>query len=362
MKPKMLERVAAVATAVQAMEAGTPQESLDRAGCREAHKLAGILGTLGFDRGTALARQIEVQLKGPNPLPIRLRQLLDDLERELEKEPKPETMAELIALTQGGETQPAPADLAQPLELLLVGANIEISTLLVREGKDRRVRCTHVLDADSARRQIELSTPHVLAIAAEGMSATFQLLAQMAAQVTTIPTLVVTEAIDLSNRVALARLGVKRVLETPADNASLFNAIDTIGQQNHSQNPRILAVDDDPEFTDILRGILPPSGFDVTAVENAELAWEELASLNPDLILLDVEMPAIDGIELCQALRSDERYWGTPVLILASVQNTARVQQAFIAGADGFVKKPVIATELIAQISTHLERRTFGRA
>ena len=344
------------------MEAGTPQEYLNQAGCREAHKLAGILGTVGFDRGTALARQIEVQLKDPHPTPIRLRQLLDDLVRELQKEPNPDGMEKLVALTQREETQPTPVDGTQSLELLLVGTNVEISRVLVREGKDRRVRCTHVLDAEGARRQLDLGRPQVLAIAAENMSSTFKLLAQMAAQVTTIPTLVLIEAIDLSDRVALARLGVKRVLETSEDSSSLFNAIDTIGRQTPSLHPRILAVDDDPLFTDILRSILSFSGFDLTVADNAERAWEELANFYPDLILLDVEMPAIDGIEFCQALRSDERYWGTPVLIVASVPKTSRVQQAFVAGADGFIQKPVVAKELIAQISTHLERRAIGRS
>ncbi|MEO0356534.1 MAG: response regulator, partial [Cyanobacteria bacterium P01_A01_bin.3] len=101
LKPKMQERVEAISTAVQAIAAGNLTHASVEAGCGEAHKLAGILGTVGFQRGTALARQIEAQLRGSLPSAVKLQQLVEDLQRELEREPDAETVAELVTVARG---------------------------------------------------------------------------------------------------------------------------------------------------------------------------------------------------------------------------------------------------------------------
>ena len=355
LKPKMLERVEAISKAVQAIAAGKLTHASVEAGCGEAHKLAGILGTVGFQRGTALARQIEAQLRGSLPSAVKLQQLLEDLQQELEREPDAETVAELAAVARG--TAEVRSARERPLEVLAIATDTEVSALLLKEGRQNGVRGTHVVDAESARVQIDRGAPDVLAIAVGDMSATYQVLGELAEALTAVPTVVAVSDIDLAGRVSLSRLGVKRVLETPLQGNRWFETIHSLRQQPHPQPVTILAVDDDPEFLSIVSGLLQPWGFEVVAVSDADRAWKEMETLVPDLILLDVEMPGINGIELCQAIRSDERLWETPVLILASLHKTERVQQAFVAGADGFVKKPVVGAELIVRILNQLERR-----
>ena len=345
LKPKMLERVDEISTAVRAIADGNRQDAAIEAGCTQAHKLAGILGTVGFQRGTALARQIEAQLRGSLPSAVKLQQLLEDLQRELEREPDAETLAELAAVARGAVELPPTEE--HPLELLAISTDADVSALLMNAGKPHGVRCTHVSDADSAKLQIERGTPDVLAIA----------VGDLAEAVAAIPTIVAVPDIDLASRVTLSRLGVKRVLETPLQGDRWFETIRSLRQPPCPQSVRILAVDDDPEFLSILSGLLQPWGFEVVAVPDADRAWKQMEAQLPDLVLLDVEMPGINGIELCQAIRSDERMWETPVLILASLNKTERVQQAFVAGADGFVKKPVVGAELIVRILNQLERR-----
>lgn len=87
-----------------------------------------------------------------------------------------------------------------------------------------------------------------------------------------------------------------------------------------------------------------------------------LESVQPDAILLDVEMPAVGGIELCQAIRSDERYWNIPILILTALRDTQTIQQVFAASADDYVNKPVVGPELIARLLNRLERSRRSRA
>ncbi|MEO0942804.1 MAG: response regulator [Cyanobacteria bacterium J06642_12] len=355
LKPKMQERVEAISTAVQAIAAGNLTHASVEAGCGEAHKLAGILGTVGFQRGTALARQIEAQLRGSLPSAVKLQQLLEDLQRELEREPDAETVAELAAVARGAAEVHSVRE--RPLEVLVIATDAEVSGLLLKEGRQHGMRYAHVVDAESARVQIDRGAPDVLAIAVGDVSATYQVLGELAEAVAAIPTMVAVSDLDLAGRVSLSRLGVKRVLEMPLQGARWFEAIRGLRPQPRPQSVTILAVDDDPEFLSILSCLLQPWGFEVVAVADADRAWKEMETLVPDLILLDVEMPGINGIELCQAIRSDERLWETPVLILASLHKTERVQQAFVAGADGFVKKPVVGAELIVRILNQLERK-----
>ena len=357
LKPKMLERVEAIALAVGEIEKGAFESPLRQTGCMEVHKLAGILGTVGFDHGTALARQIEVQLKSELPSLVRLKQLLGDLERELEHDPTPKTLTHLDSFTQPAKVLPPTPDGDRPLDLLLVATNADIAKPVLQKTNGTQIRCIHVADVDSARIHLARALPDVMTLYLEGLSDPSETLGPIAKLVTTIPTLVVMDEVDLGSRVALASLGVKRILKASVGGDRLLTAVRQLGGQKQPQQASILAVDDDPEFLDILQGLLQPWNFAVSAIANAARAWEELEHLRPDLILLDVEMPDISGIELCQAIRSDERFWQVPVLILASLQNTDRVQQAFLAGADGFIKKPVVGAELIVRILNQLERQ-----
>ncbi len=81
--------------------------------------------------------------------------------------------------------------------------------------------------------------------------------------------------------------------------------------ESHSVSPKamvtLLAVDDDPIFLSTLPPLFEPWGMSVTLLSDPKKFWEMLTETNPDLLILDVEMPVLDGIELCQTIRSDTR-------------------------------------------------------
>ncbi|MEO1397089.1 MAG: response regulator [Cyanobacteria bacterium J06634_5] len=120
----------------------------------------------------------------------------------------------------------------------------------------------------------------------------------------------------------------------------------------------LLAVDDDPVFLSTLPPLLAPWGMSVTLLSDPQKFWETLTATNPDLLILDIEMPVLNGIELCQAIRSDDRDQGRwqslPILFLTARENAAG--DVFSAGADDYVVKPVVGPELITRISNRLER------
>jgi diguanylate cyclase (GGDEF)-like protein len=118
----------------------------------------------------------------------------------------------------------------------------------------------------------------------------------------------------------------------------------------------ILAVDDDPIILATLKQCLEPWGMRVTGIENPLQFWTVLPSVNPDLMILDVEMPQLNGVALCQAIRANPTWQSLPIVFLTAHQDPATVQQIFAAGADDYVVKPVIGQELISRITQRLER------
>lgn len=118
----------------------------------------------------------------------------------------------------------------------------------------------------------------------------------------------------------------------------------------------ILAVDDDPIILATLKQQLEPWGMRVTEIENPLQFWTILPSANPDLMILDVEMPQLNGVALCQAIRANPTWQSLPIVFLTAHQDPATVQQIFAAGADDYVVKPVVGHELISRITQRLER------
>jgi sigma-B regulation protein RsbU (phosphoserine phosphatase) len=119
---------------------------------------------------------------------------------------------------------------------------------------------------------------------------------------------------------------------------------------------KLLLADDDATSRRVLGSILGAAGFEVWAVENGEEAWTAVESSPPDLIVLDFEMPVLDGAELCRRLRLSEReaIRQVPVIMLTGHAGEEDEIGCLAAGANDFVTKPVGREVLIARIETQL--------
>jgi diguanylate cyclase (GGDEF)-like protein len=118
----------------------------------------------------------------------------------------------------------------------------------------------------------------------------------------------------------------------------------------------IMVVDDDPVFLATLRLVLEPWGIAMTELSDPSQFWQVLPTANPDLLILDVNMPQISGIELCQSVRSNEAWQSLPILFLTVHREVEKIQQMFAAGADDYVTKPIVGPELLTRITQRLER------
>lgn len=123
----------------------------------------------------------------------------------------------------------------------------------------------------------------------------------------------------------------------------------------------ILAVDDDPDVLGTLERVLEREGFDVDTLESGVLALDYLHDKMPDMVILDIMMPEMDGIAVCNRLRHDPRYIALPILFLTAKGTTDDIVDGLNAGADDYVVKPFELAELRARVYALLRRGTRGR-
>src|SRR5512138_2389369 len=127
---------------------------------------------------------------------------------------------------------------------------------------------------------------------------------------------------------------------------------------------RILVVDDTPANILSLAAILKEKGYQISVATNGKQALDALARVRPDLVLLDVMMPEMDGFETCRRIKASEQWRQIPIIFLTAKTEVADIVQGFELGAVDYVAKPFNAHELLARVSTHLTvdelRRTLA--
>jgi two-component system, OmpR family, response regulator MtrA len=116
---------------------------------------------------------------------------------------------------------------------------------------------------------------------------------------------------------------------------------------------RVLVVDDDPALSEMLTIVLRGEGFDTAVVADGSRALPALRELKPDLVLLDLMLPGMNGIDVCKAIRAES---GVPIVMLTAKSDTVDVVLGLESGADDYVVKPFKPKELVARIRARLRR------
>jgi DNA-binding response OmpR family regulator len=126
-------------------------------------------------------------------------------------------------------------------------------------------------------------------------------------------------------------------------------------------HPVILAVDDKPENLSLLFDLLDGKGYEVLVSQNGESALARAEATQPNLILLDVMMPGIDGFETCRKLKANHATTGIPIIFMTAVTETAEKVKGFELGAVDYITKPIQAKEVLARVHTHLTVQRLQR-
>ncbi|WP_420630615.1 response regulator [Candidatus Leptofilum sp.] len=120
----------------------------------------------------------------------------------------------------------------------------------------------------------------------------------------------------------------------------------------------ILVVDDEPNLRMLLRHMLETGNFDVAEAEDGLDALDRLNKITPDLMILDVMMPELDGVSLCKQLRSTSQYAKLPIVMLSGKTQYKAVQEGLAAGADRYLCKPITVNELLETVREVLAAAT----
>ncbi|MCW5872522.1 MAG: response regulator, partial [Candidatus Eremiobacteraeota bacterium] len=164
------------------------------------------------------------------------------------------------------------------------------------------------------------------------------------------------EEVPTGVRLRGSEIGVKAFFDKPLDLAELVDFVKSLFRLEGQQGVRLLAVDDDPALLGILSVTLGEAGYQFTGEREPLLFWQRLEEVNPDLLILDLEMPHVSGIELCKVVRSHPRYSSLPIVFLTGMREAEVVESLFRAGADDYVLKPVVGNELLRRIQDRLQR------
>ncbi len=121
---------------------------------------------------------------------------------------------------------------------------------------------------------------------------------------------------------------------------------------------KILIVDDSPENVQLLADLLKQRGYKTRVALSGKLALQAAKNDPPDLIILDISMPEMDGFEVCRCLKSDDRLKEIPVIFISALNRTDDKVQAFAVGGVDFMTKPFQLEEVQARVETHLMLRT----
>src|SRR5215475_1520364 len=128
-----------------------------------------------------------------------------------------------------------------------------------------------------------------------------------------------------------------------------------------STSARILVVDDTPANIQTLTSILKEHGYQLSVATNGRQALEAIEKVHPDLVLMDVMMPEMDGYEACSRIKASPSWRDLPIIFLSAKTDASDIVHGFELGAVDYVAKPFNAHELLARVNTHLTLQSLRR-
>jgi signal transduction histidine kinase/DNA-binding response OmpR family regulator len=162
---------------------------------------------------------------------------------------------------------------------------------------------------------------------------------------------------DGDRRADLIAAGADDVLDFPIQPAMFRDACLRLVESGRREAPRVLIVDDDASIRAICREVLELGGYQVRDAGSANAALTEARRFRPDMIVLDVLMPGIDGYRCAEMIRNDTSIGMAPIMFLSARGDTADKVRAFRSGAEDYMVKPFDAAELLARVGKALDRQ-----
>jgi len=264
---------------------------------------------------------------------------------------------------EGDPTRPGPP--APTSNLLVVDPDEEFREQIERLGRDVLVRVVAVANAVEAMRraQAERFDAVMIDVRLPGGDDCLELAADLRRLdgYAEVPLAFITESPTVADRLTAAHAGASLFLTKPLGANRLAEAARDLGRARAEARPRVLIIDDDPDFIDHVQALLQSEQVNVSSVTDPTAVFRALEAARPDVVLVDAMMPRLSGFDVCRMLRAAPEWADLPLILVTSrVGPDVRVA-AFAAGADDYLAKPVVREELLARIRVRVERAAWVR-
>jgi len=160
---------------------------------------------------------------------------------------------------------------------------------------------------------------------------------------------------------ALIAKAKEALLQAKLTGFNEVNFFSSISQEHSDDNPTILVADDDPKNLKIMKAMLGSMGYRIMACDSGPSALSVIRETPPDLVILDVMMPGMDGFEICKRIKCREGTRQIPVILLTALNDRDSKIQGIEAGADDFISKPADKNELLARIKSLINVKNLNR-
>ncbi|VEP12144.1 Protein RcaC [Hyella patelloides LEGE 07179] len=361
-RQKSEQQLLTLEKAVQSLLVGNLSVSDRVSAIVSAHSLAGNLGLFGFERGSQLARKLEQLLQSNTHQEtatwLQLSHNLQSLSQEIKNN---QHLYRQIS-QKISENQPL---------LLIIDDDSDFVENLTKEAVDRGINTKILPNPQLVRRWLaeqqasNQQLPDAVLIKISFTEDTsipssrqeyLALVAEFNLLVPSIPVIVIADLDLFKARLQVARHGGRFYLAQPVSPSQTITVCQK-ALQHSSLGKKVMVVDDDIELLQALPVLLEPWGFKLTTLDNPRQFWDVLQAVAPDLLVLDIEMPYLSGIELCKVLRTHNYWCKIPILFLSVHSDSTISNQAFASGANDFVNKPVVPKQLAHRIINHLNLR-----
>lgn len=360
----------------------------------EAHTLTGSLGSFGLEEASLIARQIQQVLKQKKKLGLadleKLNRLLPLLEYHLEHSKTSDfpPLPVIFPHTSFGTSPPF---------LLIIDDDATFAKALAEEAQKWGFEVEIANDLEQSQTIFSNRLPQVMLMDlyfSDDNEKNVEFLAAINRQNPTLPIVILTVEDNFAKRLEAARLGSQCFLAKPITPPEVLAMVSQVMQTSNLSTARLLVVDDDPDLLRLLHKLLEPFGYQLTMLQNPQDFWKTLEQTTPDLLILDIRLGAalpvlaenrvimadsppkeieagdlpesvsqvltekpLSGIDLCKVIRSDPRWNRLPIIFLSGHTDIETIQSSFDAGADDFLGKPIVVTELLSRIRIRLEQR-----
>jgi DNA-binding response OmpR family regulator/HPt (histidine-containing phosphotransfer) domain-containing protein len=384
-KPQCLENMTELAAIFDRLIAGNSNYPEQQQAHQQAHKLVGTLGIFYLLSAMEIARKIELVLKPSTLL------------NPAEAAALPALLAELIAeVTVGNPVNPGLDDPCQqsytsspvpaPLSKLLLidvdpALNLAITAMANQQDCQTIKLVSNWVAIDSEVGILpETVESYLLNISADSVLLPTVVLLGCAAStqpqhqnncldlidhlhqrfphwsILVLSNSPLNNSDELNERLAVVQKGGKFLSINHLTNEQIFSAATSLWR-SATEPIKVMVVDDDVHWLRSLPQLLQPWEMKVTTLADPPQFWTVLELVQPDVLILDIYLPGINGLELCQILRGDPHWQHLPVLFLTAAQEPSTQQQAFQVGGDDYLCKPLMA-ETLAHRIRHRWRRS----